>query len=116
MKMNMTHPCANCPFRSDIRPFLHRDRAAEIADSLLLFDESFPCHKTTEHDDDGEYVPGVEGEQHCAGAMILLWKLRRPNQGMRIAMRLRLFDPEKLAIGAPVFSDDQGFIAAQEAH
>lgn len=112
--MSMTHPCKSCPFRSDIRPFLRRDRAAEIADSLLLFDQSFPCHKTTEHDDDGEYVPDREGEHHCAGAMILLWHLKRPNQWMRIAMRLRLFDPEHLAMDAPVFRDDQAFIDAQQ--
>jgi hypothetical protein len=62
VKYTMTTPCPKCPFRTDIRPYLRTDRAEEIADSLVH--SEFPCHKTTQHDDDDEYVPSGS-ELHC---------------------------------------------------
>lgn len=92
----LTKPCANCPFRSDgsgVR--LTRGRTIEIERALVR--SSFHCHKTTgpRHDD-------MSNTQHCAGALILLEKLERPSQMMRIAERLGMYDRRKLDMGAPV--------------
>jgi hypothetical protein len=112
MHFRMTTPCPKCPFRSDVRPYLRRDRAAEIADGLTRQQGSFSCHLTTHHDDEGEYVRGAE-EQHCAGALIVLERMHRPNQMMRWMERLGMYRRDKLDMGAPVFSTMREFIAAQ---
>lgn len=72
MKYELTKPCNNCPFRSDKLFPLKPGRVKEILDSLMRRGE-FPCHKTTQHDDDGNYVK-TETEQHCVGVLILLEK------------------------------------------
>ncbi len=97
----MTTPCDKCPFRSDIRPFLRPERVREIEGSLVRAE--FPCHKTTEHDADGEYVRDIPKEIHCAGALILMEKEGRSSQMMRIAERLGMYDPSKLDMEAHVF-------------
>lgn len=112
MKFNLKRPCDNCPFRNDKPFYLNPERAEEIADSLLG-DKSFSCHKTNGFDDDGDAVETDESE-HCAGAMILLEKLDRPNQMMRICERLRIYDRRKLDMDAPVFDSFEEFIEAQE--
>lgn len=110
MKMDMKRPCEHCPFRTDcLKGWLGKDRATEIAGGLNA-DQSFACHETTEFGDDGEDVRS-DGEQHCAGAMILLEKLGRPNQWMRWMERLRLYDHTALDMTAPVFKSFRAFIA-----
>ena len=66
----MKRPCAHCPFRRDVRPFLHPERAEQIAYSAQNPHSDFSCHKTIEHDDDGE---GYETEQSktCAGFLAM---------------------------------------------
>jgi hypothetical protein len=106
----MTSPCGNCPFRTDIRAYLTSGRVREIERSL---DRSeFPCHKTADHNDDGEYAPNGK-EVHCAGALILLEKLERPSQMMRICERLGMYDAGKLDMDAPVFDSFDEMAAAQ---
>lgn len=112
MKFEMKQPCPKCPFRSDIRAYLRPERAREIADGLTRQQATFACHQTTEHDDDGEYIPGSE-EQHCAGALIVLEKMNRPNQMMRWMERIGGYDRRKLKMDAPVFATMREFIAAQ---
>jgi hypothetical protein len=102
MNTDLVRPCAHCPFRKDIPAYLTAERAEEICHSLLEEDKSFSCHETNQFNDDGETVETSES-QHCAGAMILLEKLERPNQWMRIMERLRLYDHTKLDMKAPVF-------------
>lgn len=66
-------PCKHCPFRNDITPYLHPDRAAEIAYAALNPYNSFPCHKTTEYDEeseDGEMLI-TEDSKECAGFLTL---------------------------------------------
>lgn len=100
-------PCANCPFRTD-RPFyLHRDRAAEIAQALQG-GSTFTCHKTTidapEADWDdagGDRIDGPNA-QMCAGALVVMEREDAPNQMMRIAERLGMYDRRKLDMAAPV--------------
>lgn len=108
MNFNLIRPCAECPFRTDVKGYLRGGRAREIANSLLR-DATFTCHKTNEYDDDGEPEETSKSE-HCAGALILLEKMGMPNQMMRIAGRLRFYDPEKLDMDAPVFDCDSEFV------
>jgi hypothetical protein len=107
----MTSPCALCPFRKDIRPYLTSARVREIERSLER--SEFPCHKTTQHDDDdGEYVPSSD-EIHCAGALILMEKEGRSSQMMRIAERFGMYDPRKLDMKAPIYESFDEMARAQ---
>lgn len=114
MNYKLTKPCINCPFRNDTKPFLTRPRAREIINAIVNMQGTFPCHKTVDYDDDGE---GRETPktQHCAGAMILLEKINAPNQMMRIAERLGMYDYKKLEMNSPIFDTTQEFIKAQTA-
>jgi len=83
-----------------VKPYIHAARVVEIVGKTSDSPE-FACHKTTTHDDDGRHIPTDE-ERHCAGALILLEKMKQPHQMMRIMERLRLYDRRKLNMGAPV--------------
>lgn len=112
----LVKPCAKCPFRSDIKPYLTKGRVREIERSLVRAE--FPCHETTyrtggDETEDGDYVRSGK-ESHCAGALILLEKLGRPSQMMRIAERLRMYDASKLDMDAPVFDSFKDMIKVQE--
>ena len=111
MHFGLKRPCANCPFRTDIPPFLHPERAQGICDAMLVADESFWCHKTIDYSEDSEGSI-TRKTQHCAGAMILLEKLDRPNQLMRIAERLGMYDRTQLDMAAPVFDRPDAFVGA----
>lgn len=70
----MEKPCKHCPFRHDVKPFLHPDRAEQLAYSTQNPYNSFPCHKTTEADeenDSGEMLI-VETTKECAGFLTLM--------------------------------------------
>jgi hypothetical protein len=119
MNFTMKKPCADCPFRSDKVFPLHPDRARSILDGLLS-GGTFSCHKTVDYDrgdeddemeDDDCHIPSAE-EQHCAGATILLEKLNRPNQMMRISERLGFYDRTKLDMEAPIYEDDDEMVEA----
>lgn len=112
----LVRPCAKCPFRNDITPYLTKGRVREIERSLVRAE--FSCHETTyktggEQTEDGDYVRSGQ-EVHCAGALILLEKLERPSQMMRIAERLRMYDRSKLNMEAPVFDSFKDMIRVQE--
>jgi hypothetical protein len=116
MKYTMRKPCKNCPFRTDIEGYLSRARAREIANGLLS-GGTFSCHKTNDFEDNDEgWTDTVEtpDSQHCGGALIFLEKQEQPNQMMRIAERLGLYDMRKLDMDAPVFESAREFIAAQK--
>lgn len=102
MSYALIKPCKNCPFRTDITAYLTPERVDEIEASLI--NSEFPCHKTTEWGDGDEedYTP-TGSEEHCAGALILLEKLERPSQMMRICERLGIYDRRKLDMNAPVY-------------
>lgn len=101
MDYTLTHPCSNCPFRKD-RPFpLPAARVEEIRDGLERGD--FTCHKTTIDTEEGDERMDGPKAQHCAGALILLEKLERPSQMMRICERLGFYDRTKLKMDAPVY-------------
>jgi hypothetical protein len=57
---------------------------------------SFPCHKTTKHDDEGDTFH-TQGEVHCAGALLFMEKVNEgATQTVRIAERLGMYDKSKL--------------------
>tara|TARA_R110000851_G_scaffold160153_1_gene303381 strand:+ start:168 stop:509 length:342 start_codon:yes stop_codon:yes gene_type:complete len=62
--------CKRCPFRRDIRPFLTEGRCEELADNASNPYSSFPCHKTTSSDDEGETFC-TEKTLTCAGHTIM---------------------------------------------
>jgi hypothetical protein len=68
-------PCKHCPFRNDIKPFLHPDRAAEIAYAASNPYSDFPCHKTIDYTDEedflGEQIVDMQHSQTCAGFLTL---------------------------------------------
>lgn len=105
----LVSPCAHCPFRNDIPPFLTSVRVREIEDSLERGE--FPCHETVTYDDEGEHVP-MRDEAHCAGALILKEKLGESSQMMRIAERLGMYDARKLKLDAPVYDSFDEMAAA----
>lgn len=79
MSEYMKKPCQHCPFRTDVKPFLHPERAYEIAGVSRNIYSSFPCHKTTTHDDDGE-LEDREAEKECAG--MLTMRARESDRGL----------------------------------
>lgn len=113
MKFNLRKPCANCPFRNDRKFHLGRGRAAEIAHETSKEDRSFTCHKTLGHDEEEDSVTTPRSE-HCAGVLIILEKEDNPNQAMRIAERLGMYDRHKLEMDSPVYSSMKEFVKAQE--
>ena len=71
----MKKPCKSCPFRNDVKPYLHPERAAEIAYSALNPYSDFSCHNTFEYDG-GEDIQGREtgdfsNAKTCAGFLTL---------------------------------------------
>jgi hypothetical protein len=117
MKMDMTKPCDTCPFRTDKPFYLNPERAEEIANGLLN-NVTFSCHKTVDYSkgDDDEYgecehIRDAE-EQHCAGALIVLERLNRPHQLMRIYERLGGYDRTKLDMESPVYDTFEDWIDA----
>ena len=71
----MKSPCKHCPFRRDVKPFLHPQRAAQIAIAALNPYNEFPCHKTTVSDEEfwgnGSHMVTTEDSKECAGYVSL---------------------------------------------
>jgi len=117
MQYNLKSPCSDCPFRNDKDPFITGGRAQEILDGITTGDGYFYCHKYVEYDqedesedgDDTNYL-GHAGDQMCAGSMIMLEHMEQPNQMMRIAERLRMYDHTKMDMVAPVFKNGDDFV------
>jgi hypothetical protein len=87
---------------------LRRARVRELKRALVH--NTFSCHKTTGAER-GKLT--TSNTSHCAGALILLEKLGRPSQMMRIGYRLGIYDPTKLNMKAPVFPSFRAMEAAQ---
>lgn len=100
-------PCANCPFRTDIEPFLRRARAREIVRDIERGE--FICHKTIDY----ENRRNDEGEKVCAGSLIMQEKSGRIGQMTRICERLGMYDRSLLDMDAPVFATPTAFVRAQ---
>jgi hypothetical protein len=117
MQFTMTAPCGKCPFRTDIEPFLRPARVKEIIRTLLDQQGTFQCHNTVDYsktDENGEVdsivAASSDKAQHCAGAMILLEHMNRPNQMMRICERIGQYDRRKLDMDAPVYTSAMAMV------
>jgi hypothetical protein len=68
-------PCKNCPFREDVTPYLHPERAAEIAYATHNKYSDFTCHSTIEYDGDEDWQGNSTGDfsraKTCAGFLTL---------------------------------------------
>lgn len=69
-------PCKHCPFRNDITPFLHPDKASELAYLATNPYSDFYCHKTleyveNEYSEDGEDLTYTNKSLICAGHLTL---------------------------------------------
>lgn len=67
----MKQPCKHCPFRRDVKPFLHPERGEQLAYHAQNPYNSFSCHKTTEYDEDSDNQVAVSTSLECAGFMTL---------------------------------------------
>jgi hypothetical protein len=109
----LKRPCVNCPFRKGQGELfqLPAGRLTEIFEA-----GAFPCHKTVDYDEDedtGEEIHSMEQAQQCAGLMALLWREGRPNQIMRVAMRIEDLEPDDLDPDGKAYAT---FAEAREAH
>lgn len=102
MNFDLKNPCKGCPFKEGTTTVLRHGRAKEIVQAITDKQGTFTCHKTLDLPNDKQ--------QHCAGAMILLEHIERPNQMMRIAERLGYYDRFSLNMEAPVFKTPKEFI------
>lgn len=96
MKYTMTTPCAQCPFTEKMKKGFTLKRLNEFASG------EFPCHKTASLDEEDGDFQANEKSVHCAGALIFNEKRNKPNQMMRIAERLGMYDYKKLDMEAKV--------------
>jgi hypothetical protein len=104
-------PCPGCPFlRTEGGVRLRRGRILELTNLMLgrRGTGEFSCHNTVEYcdecDENGEGCPGHQAQaRHCAGALIFAEKHGTSTQMMRIAQRLRLYDPKRLTGKEDVF-------------
>ena len=107
MDFELNAPCKTCPFLQGSALRLHRSRASQIVKALVEEGRTFSCHSTNDFRDDG----GVVEHNHCAGAMLFLEKLGRPNQLMRIGERLGVYSPQHLKGGERVFASMEELLA-----
>lgn len=98
MNFDMKKPCSNCPFLKSGGIRLHQKRVREIAAALLDSQgRTFTCHRTTvDSDDDERGMVDGPNATHCAGALIFAEKNGNQTQMMRIAERMRWYDPGAL--------------------
>ncbi|WP_144472957.1 hypothetical protein [Bacillus pumilus] len=99
MRFDIKKPCVDCPFLEDSRTFktLSKNRLKGIIKDIRD-DSSFTCHKTLE-------LPSAE-QQHCGGALIFLEREESPNQIMRIAERIGLYDHHSIDMNCEVITDE----------
>src|SRR5687768_8874912 len=74
MKMDLRSPCAQCPFRRDIPPFLHRERAREITGDLIDRDTAFSWARWPNHIIPWETMDTERRETTVAGTRVTLEK------------------------------------------
>lgn len=69
----MSKPCEHCPYRQDVKPYLHPERGIELAYHAQNPYNSFPCHKTTVEDEDSEdgEMMCTQNSKECAGFLTL---------------------------------------------
>lgn len=92
-------PCKHCPFRKDVKPYLHPSRAQEIAYVSENPYSDFPCHKTfeNEEDEDGNEIVDLEESKTCAGMLTMRSNLgERTPEGFEPSIELCYEDPQEM--------------------
>lgn len=67
----MEKACEHCPYRHDVKPYLTPQRGEELAYHAQNPYNSFPCHKTTVDEDDGDERLCTNNSKECAGFLSL---------------------------------------------
>ena len=112
MKYTLMTPCAACPYRADIPPFL--SGAGRVRELQRHQDGEFPCHKTTELDEDEKLLNG-EDTVACAGRMIMSMRAYNGFGTLdALAASAGWFKPEDLNLDAPVFDGWDAMADAME--
>lgn len=106
MNFDLKSPCSNCPFRNDVETYISGERAESISRAIYDKDGTFTCHNHAHSLGLDKEKP----EQHCAGAMIILEKMDKPNQLMRIGGRLGYYNPSQLVNREVVYDSLYEFI------
>lgn len=120
MHYDLHVPCSNCPFLKKGGIRLTKGRVKQICRDILSDQgKTFACHKTTA-ERNGELAE-VEASRHCAGALIFSEKHGNCTQMMRIAERLRMYEPRKLMADQEVVdlvfdTEDEMLVANIENH
>jgi hypothetical protein len=110
MKFDRTKPCDNCPFRVDIRGYLHGERARQLIDDLLADDFAwFGCHKSTATTEEGERVC-VDTTQQCVGSLHMLMRSNAINVATRLAAAVGEIDLDALTGSEKVAATREAFI------
>jgi hypothetical protein len=115
MQFQLTRPCKDCPFRSDIPFYLHPARVVAILEGIFQDEETFTCHNAAYgrwHRD--TYRPD-RNDQHCAGALLLIHREDVGHRMTQIAEQLGLYDPRTLDLHAPVFPTVEAMLERFEA-
>ena len=68
--------CSHCPYRKDVKPFLHPKRGEALAYAATNPYNTFHCHKTAEHADNDDNDSGemlvTQRSKMCAGFLTLM--------------------------------------------
>lgn len=97
MTGKISPPCQHCPFRARYtgeRDYLRPGRRLEIVESVME-GGTFPCHETTTHDNDGNYVHSPK-ETDCVGLDIVMARDALDGQMVRIRERIGMLDTPRL--------------------
>ena len=70
----MKTPCNDCPFRADASYCLSTKRKEDIAKSVILGDDGFPCHKTVDYSVSRH--DSSKTEKPCIGAALMVERVR----------------------------------------
>lgn len=111
MHFDLTRPCPDCPFRTDIRFVLTPARVVALLEGIFQEGQTFTCHNASQgcwRED--TYLPS-QGDQHCAGALLLIQWEDVGHRMTQLAQQLGLYDPSRLDMGAPVFSTVEAMLA-----
>lgn len=98
MKFGLVRPCEKCPFRTDCSAGWLDHRIMSLATDIFEGNKSFTCHETL-----NKAHKSHKNSHHCAGALIMIEKLKIPNSVIQIAERFKLYNPRNLDLNAPVF-------------
>lgn len=108
-RYSLKEPCSTCPFRTDVPPFLHPERAQELKEHLRGGDE-FWCHKTVDYSD--EEGLRVNRTRACAGARATLANEGRTTTLLQITERLSAEPVADLNPDLPVYDSLDEWVEA----